>query len=64
MYMVEDKLPVFLQLSRFKNNFYRASRLVWYRNRNRNLQTSKAPLKAKRRAPAYSRALRQIRGVI
>jgi len=29
--------------------------------RHRNLQISKAPRKAKRRVPAYSRALRQVR---
>src|SRR5688572_23706706 len=33
-------------------------------NRNRNLQTSKAPSKAKRRAPAYSRALHLVKRVI
>ena len=34
------------------------------RRRNRNLQTSKRHFKAKRRAPAYSRTLRQIRGIV
>src|SRR5688572_14891440 len=35
---------------------------LFHRNRNRNLQTSKAPLESK--APAYSRALRLVRGVV
>ena len=33
------------------------------RNRNRKLQTSKAPLKSQAQGTAYSRALRQIRGI-
>src|SRR6218665_1556718 len=39
------------------------SNFLTNRDRNRNLKTSKALLKAKRtRAPAYSRALRRIKG--
>jgi len=34
-------------------------------SRNRNLQISRSPISiAKRRAPAYSRVMRQIRGVV
>ena len=32
---------------------------MYYRNRNRNLETSTAPTKAKSREPAYSQALNQ-----
>jgi len=34
---------------------------MWH---NRNLKIYRAPLKAKRKAPAYSRALQRIKGVV
>lgn len=34
----------------------------WIQNRNCKLQIFKAPLEAKRMAPAYTRALRRVRG--
>ena len=39
--------------------------IIGSRNRKRNLQISRSPISiAKRRAPAYSRVMRQIRGVV